>query len=124
MPQRKITIPAAIDLKDPISGAVLDKPLTFEHFIERIFQNPLWNESFKAGLAQLAISKAIKEAVEKNFAVMTIAEEDWEMLDKAVKEPKATIPGGVVPGFGFLPQFARLIIPLAQAIVDAERVPA
>jgi hypothetical protein len=126
--QRKISVPKPIRLVDPISGASSSGPegtLTFRGFLDRAFQNPLWNESMKNGLAQLAIARAAQEAEEQGNDSFVLSEEDWQLLEQAVQHPKTALgTGQVIFGFGYLPTMARQLIPMQDAVVRAERLPA
>jgi hypothetical protein len=52
-----------------------------------------------------------------------VAEEDWSVLENAVKTPTSALAnGGVVKGFGYLPQYARYVVPLSDAIIEAEKL--
>lgn len=131
MPQRKIVLPEPVQIVDPDTDKPLPGPeglLDFPNFLKKVFSNPLWNESWKHGLAQRSIAQAVKDAVSKKEPAFVIAEEDWEFLSTAVKAPRsamllAGVGMQVVPGFGYLPTVAGQIIPLQLAIINAEQVP-
>lgn len=138
MPQRRIKIPSAIVFTDPNT----DRPivgdngvLSFERFIKLLFANPMWNESWKHGMAQRSIMRALREAlamsdVEQSFLV---AEEDHRMLADAAKNPKIvtfvvvdtttnTLAQSVVAGIGFSSAIAYQWLPMQLAIIEAEVV--
>lgn len=128
MPQRRIVIPAPIQLVDPGSGQPGAGPhgmLDFAGFIAKLWSNPLWNESWKHGLAQQSISRALKEAIAKNEEVLILAEEDWEFLVAAAKNPRSAmliidVGMQIMPGIGYLPSVAGQIVPMQLAIINAE----
>lgn len=128
MPQRKILIPSSVSIIDPgVPDGTNRITITFYDFLERVFNNPIWNESWKHGLAQKAIWESMEKAKsapvkkEGDTRSFVIAEEDWALLENACKFPKCIGPGGVtVPGFGYIPVVARHIIPLQMAIIEAE----
>jgi hypothetical protein len=130
MPQRKITIPSPIQIIDPESGQSVPAPqgvLDFQAFLTKLFSNPLWNESWKHGMAQQSISRALKEATAKNEPTLMVAEEDWEFLATAAKNPRTAvlIAGAgmqVISGFGYLPSVAGQIVPMQLAVINAEVV--
>lgn len=105
-----------------MTGVVLDT-LTFCKFLERVFQNPLWNESWKHGQAQLAISQLAQQAEEKSEESFVVSEEDWAFLEKATKFPQTAMASGhTIPGFGYIPSIARQIVPLQLAVIEAVRI--
>lgn len=126
MPQRKITFPAAVQLVDPERGQPIEGPegtLTFENFIAKLFANPLWNESWKHGMAQQSIARALKEGV----GSIVIAEEDWDYLSAAAKNPRTVlfVAGAgmqIQPGLGYHPSIAGQVVPMQLAIINAEMV--
>jgi hypothetical protein len=130
MPQRKIIIPAPIQIVDPESGQQIPAPqgiLDFASFLTKLFTNPLWNESWKHGLAQQSIMRSFKETSAKNEASFLLAEDDWEFLSTAAKTPRTSvlIAGAgmqVIAGFGFLPSVAGQIVPMQLAVINAESV--
>lgn len=130
MPQRRILIPAPIQIRDPDSGQPVAGPgglLDFASFVAKLWSNPLWNESWKHGLAQQSIARALKEAIDKDEKVLVIAEEDWEFLATAAKAPRsAVLVAGIgmqiVPGIGYLPSVAGQIVAMQVAIIDAEAI--
>jgi hypothetical protein len=116
----KITIPKPVDIFD--NGKVV-LSISFHDFLERVFTNPVWMESWKSGRAQLAITQSFDQAVERGEGFFVLTEEDWKVLDGAVKTPlSARQDGGVLKGFGYLPQYTRYVVPLSNAIIDAERL--
>jgi hypothetical protein len=130
MPQRKIVFPEPVQIRDPDSGQALTGPeglLDFASFLRKLFTNPLWNESWKQGMAQRSIAQAVKEAVAGKASTLLIAEEDWEFLVTAAKTPRtAVLVAGmgmqIIPGFGYLPSIAGQLVPMQLAIINAEAV--
>ena len=125
MPQKKIVIPPPIQFIEPSTGAVLegdDNKLSFDGFVARLNSNPMWGESWQAGMAQRSIAQAMKTA---NGHLM-ISEEDWKFLETAAKNPRTMLMGpggsGVVPGLGFHPALSGQIVPFQLAIINAETV--
>lgn len=126
MPQKKITIPAPIHFTDPATGAPIDSPdgtLDFAAFMAKLNSNPLWSETWQAGMAQRSINEALKTA----NGHLTISEEDWKFLEQAAKQPRTMIFGmggqsGVIPGLGFHPSLSGQIVPFQLAIINAETV--
>lgn len=118
---RKISIPSPVDILDESGKPV--QAVAFRSFLERVFTNPVWLESWKHGRAQLAITQAVDQAVERGESFFVITGEDWLILESAVKTPSSALGnGGVIKGFGYLPQYARYIVPLTAAILDAEKL--
>lgn len=116
----KITIPRPVDILDNGKVALT---IRFRDFLERVFMNPVWMESWKHGRAQLAITQALEQAVERGEDTFIVAEEDFKILDGAVKTPASVLASGaVIKGFGYLPQYARYIVPLSNAVIDAEQI--
>ena len=130
MPQRKIVFPESVQLLDPDSGQPLAGPeglLDFTSFLRKLFNNPLWNESWKQGMAQRSIAQAVKEAIAEKRPAVLIAEEDWEFLATAAKTPRSAVfVAGmgmqVISGFGYHPAVAGQLIPMQLAIINAEVV--
>lgn len=126
MPKRRIQIPAAITLIDPDTGAASKDPharLDFRAFLLRLFANPLWNESYRAMVAQAAILNAFDACTSSHIE---LAEEDWYYLEQAAKLPRtASVTSGglhVVPGIGFTPAVAGQLVSLFQAVLQAEQL--
>lgn len=124
MPQRTIQIPADVVIIDAITKEPIGVTLTFRFFMEGVFKNPSWNETWKNILAQKSISEALDKAEESKASVMTISEEDWALAEKCIQNPRATddVTGEVKPGFGFKAQFARQLSTMGEAIIKAERI--
>jgi len=123
MPQKKITIPPAIQLIDPNTGVPVEPPtgtLDFQTFILKLFGNPLWVESALAAVAQRSINAALATA----DGHLTISEEDWKFLEAAAKNPRLMVMGAggsqVIPGLGFHPSLAGQVVPFQLAIINAE----
>ncbi len=129
MPLKKITIPAAIQLVDPSTGAMLPPPdgiLTFEAFLDKLMTNPLWGEHWKAAMAQQSIRAAFK-ALPDGQHDLSISEDDWVFLDTAAKQPRMTVylAGGgatVISGLGLHPSLAGQVVPMQLAVINAETV--
>jgi hypothetical protein len=122
MPLRKVTVPPPITLTDPLTGQPVEPPnnlLTFHDFLVRLFNNPLWNDSYQNMVAQRAIADAFKTTE----SAVTIAEDDWELLERAVQKPQIATPNGTATGFGFQPWVAQQLLEFCDAIVKAARVP-
>ena len=120
MQMRKIKIPPPVDI---IDGGKAVQAVTFKDFLERVFTNPMWMETWKHGRAQLSITQSFDQAVERSEDFFVVSEEDWNFLDTAAKAPLSAGPSGaVIKGFGYLPQFARYIVPLTNAIIEAEKL--
>lgn len=116
----KVTIPKPVDVLD--KGTVVQS-VSFRDFLEHVFTNPVWMENWKHGRAQLAITQSFDQAVERGDDFFVVPEEDWQVLDGAVKTPfSAHADGGVLKGFGYLPQYTRYVVPLSNAIIEAERL--
>jgi len=121
VPQKRITFPAPIAVIHPLTGTKTDQVITFRSFIEQVFQNPIWNGSYQSARAQRSISDAAQSAEEKKETTFVISEEDWKILEQAVRDPKIAMANGeVVPGFGYQPTFARQILPMQEAVIQAE----
>jgi len=119
---RKIAIPKSIDVLDPENGKAV-QTIAFRSFLERVFTNPIWMENWKHGRAQLAITQSLDQAIERGESVFVVTEEDWLVLESAVKTPTSALPsGGVIKGFGYLPQYARYIVPLSDVVIEAEKI--
>lgn len=120
MKMMKIAIPKPVDILDNGKVALT---VRFRDFLERVFTNPVWMENWKHGRAQLAITQAVDQALERGEDVFVVAEEDYKILDGAVKTPASVLASGaVIKGFGYLPQYARYLVPLSNAIIDAEPI--
>ena len=116
----KITIPQPVEILDNGKVALT---VRFQDFLERVFMNPVWMESWKHGRAQLAITQALEQAIERSEAAFVVTEEDFKILDGAVKMPASVLASGaVIKGFGYLPQYARYIVPLSNAVIEAEQI--
>jgi hypothetical protein len=130
MPQRRIPILGPIELVDPDTGQPAQGPqavLDFKGFLQKLFANPLWNESWKHGLAQQSISNALQMAMAKNEPCFVIADEDWEFLNAAAKHPRTTafvVGAGlqVISGLGYHPSVAGQIVPMQLAVINAETI--
>ncbi len=122
MPQRKIKILPPIEIKDPLTGVSAGE-LTFQQFMERVYNHPLWNEGIKAAKAQLAIRNALSTAIAEGKHDVVIAEEDWAFAHRAVEQPKTSLAdGSTVAGLGFIPSAAAIVLPYMLAIAEAEQV--
>jgi hypothetical protein len=120
MNMKKITIPKPADVID--NGKVV-QTISFRDFMERVFTNPMWMDNWKHGRAQLAISQSLAQAIERGEDFFVVSEEDWHFLDMAVKTPlSARNDGSVLKGFGYLPQYTRYVVPLSNAIIEAEKL--
>ncbi len=116
MPIRKIKIPPPLDIQ------FVDRPMEFSHFVELLFNNPLWNEGYKRAIAQATIAKALKTALESGEKTLLLAEEDWTLLKQAVESPKTAVGVNQVEiGYGTNPSAVRHLVPFMEAILDAER---
>lgn len=126
MPQKKIVIPPPIHLLHPETGAPVEGPeglFDFGSFLNKLNSNPLWVESWQAGMAQRSIGAAFTSAKEGHFV---ISEEDWKFLETAAKNPRMMLLGAgqsaVIPGLGIHPSLAGQVIPFQLAIINAETV--
>lgn len=130
MPQRKITIPSPIQFLDPETDQPAQGPqslLDFASFVSKLWANPLWNESWRHGMAQRSIASALKAAPAAGESTLLIAGEDWEFLATAAKNPRTSVLIAgmgmqIVPGIGYLPSVAGQLVPMQLAIIDAEIV--
>lgn len=128
--QRKIKIIDPIHLTNPGTGLHETGPnsvLGFGDFLAKIYCHPMWNDSWKHGLAQRSISRAYKEAVDGGATAFIIADEDWQFLVEAAKNPRTAIliAGAgmqIVPGIGYLPNMAAQILPMQLAVIEAEEI--
>jgi hypothetical protein len=121
MPQRKIIVPSPI-LLTGTNGEAAGR-IAFRGFLEMVFQNPIWAETYKAAVAQHAIAEAAARAEGEEKTEIVVAGEDWELLKRAVEQPRhATLTGAVMPGFGFMPAISRQILPMQRAIIEATEV--
>ena len=123
MPQRKIIIPDPIDFVDPENGQLIaGARLDFATFVSKLWGNPLWNESWKHGMAQQSILSALKAAIAANETSFFIAGEDWDYLVTAAKTPRTIVNGQVVNGLGYMPNVAGQLVAMQLAIINAEAV--
>ncbi len=124
MPQKKIIIPPPIRFTNTVTGepiALPDGELTFEAFVGKLNENPLWAESYQAALAQRSIRQAL--ATRHPDVQIVISEEDWKFLESAAKTPRTLIPGmGVIAGLGYTPGFASQLVVFQAAIINAETI--
>lgn len=124
MAHRRIDIPADIEFVDnETEEPIKDGKLSFWQFLDRVFGNPGWNESYKHGMAMAAIRKAARRARRDGDSAFLVADGDYELLKGFVENPKYLIPGTstLIPGFGYQPMFADQIVPFQLVIIDAPR---
>lgn len=128
MPQRYITIPEAVILRDPISRQSLktkegqDETLDFAGFLNKLFSHPKWSENYLNIKSAAAIEKAFADAKD---SLMVLAEEDWKKLCDAAENPRTvlihpTAGPQVQMGYGFHPTLSTQLLPLIEAIVQAK----
>ena len=100
-----------------------DGLLDFGTFLNKLNANPLWAETWQAGMAQRSIGTAFASAKEGHFV---ISEEDWKFLETAAKNPRMMLFGGgqtaVIPGLGLHPSLAGQVVVYQLAIINAETV--
>ena len=124
MSHRRINVPDTLDLIDPETELPMkDGTLTFWQFLDRVFGNPGWNETYKHGMAMAAIRKAARRARRDGDSAFLVTDADFELLKGFVENPKYLFAatGTVVIGFGFAPGFADQILPFQLTIIDAPR---
>jgi hypothetical protein len=124
MPIRYVIVPTPIDIVHPFTGQTLGAaPMTFAGFVrERLFCNPLWSASRRAIRASDAIDRALGSA----NRVLGLAEEDWQLLLRAVEEPifqPFETSAILQKGFGLHPSATRQILPFVEAIANATTEP-
>lgn len=128
MPQRYITIPEPITLKDPKTKEPLKKQdgsfdmLSFSEFLHKVMFNPMWNQTVQNIKAADAINKAFDGAKD---GVMVLAEEDWKKLESAVQNPVQQLITQMgaqnQPGFGYHPTLTPQLLPLIDAVLEAHK---
>lgn len=124
VPHKKIVFPETLRFKNPRTGEPIvdnNAELTFEGFLHKLFQNPVWSKDWKAGLAQRSIRKAYKEAQDAKKDHMLVTEEDWGFLEACAKTPQVLQPGGLIEGFGYAPEFSDQVLTMQLAVIDATR---
>lgn len=125
VPQRTITIPPPIQLVDSKTKEPLPERqalVTFEDFLERLFQNRIWNKSVKHICSQASIRNRFAEALANKATTFTIGGDDYDYLEHATKNPSIQQGPIDIDGYGYAPQMTYQLLPMIDTILKAEEI--
>jgi hypothetical protein len=131
MAKRYLKISTTVTLVNPTTEQpmtdVEGKPLpalTMLDFIKKVlFADARWTKDFLGLSARESVLTAFAEATAMQSDVVVLAEEDWKVLEGAVKTPSTTnlMSGQTQAGYGgaYLPVVVPQFMPLMRSILDA-----
>jgi len=131
---KTITVPNDVVLMRPHTNEPLrhdngqpELPVTFIRFLNNLLSNPMWVESYenlKSAKSIFAAIQNMKSTAGLGPIKLTLEDSDWEKLKSTAMYPKMLIvtPNGpvVTVGYGFHPQVSMQLLPMIEAIVNAE----
>ena len=118
MPTRKITVPAPVEIIEPMSRKPTGDKVIFADILWRLLGNPLWQESFAAMRSHATLAKKLNEVID-GAAEFEIGEDDWALLKQAVETPRTVVGGQIMNGFAFNPAIVGQLVPLLTPIMEA-----